>query len=156
MLQNQLLSEISSGGISAEDKDALSAALDSIDATLKGERPSIGSKPPSPGEMQSKVESLISDQVENGSLTSEQAEELKTIFANAMPRGGPGGPGGAPGAGGIGGTSESDESDSSDELADVLSDFIKMLQEAKGSKSYGESGDQLLSSISALIVDYQA
>jgi hypothetical protein len=73
-----------------------------------------------------------------------------------MPRGGPGGPGGAPGAGGIGGTSESDESDSSDELADVLSDFIKMLQEAKGSKSYGESGDQLLSSISALIVDYQA
>ena len=34
LLQNELLSEVSSGAISADDQDALSAALDDIDSTL--------------------------------------------------------------------------------------------------------------------------
>ncbi len=159
MLQNELLSEISSGAISAKDQDALSTALDSIDATLKSGRPSIGGKPPSPDEMKSKVDGLIQGQVDSGALTSEQAEELKSVFANAMPKGGPRGPGGpgvGGGPGGVGGVNESEDSEDSDNLAEILQKFITSLQESKSSASYGESGDKLLSDISSLIVDYKA
>jgi len=47
-LQNELLSEVSSGTISADDQDALSAALDDIDSTLRSQRPEPGSARPSP------------------------------------------------------------------------------------------------------------
>lgn len=158
MLQNELLSSISSGAIQAGDKEALSAALDSIDATLRS-RPAGGGKPPSPDEMKAKIESLIDDQVDSGKLTTDQAEELKNVFANAMPQGGPGGRGGpggpsGPGGGGILGASESE--DESTDVVDLISDFIKLLQEAKGTQGYGEQGDKLLSQISSLVVDYQA
>lgn len=156
MLQNELLSEISSGAISADDQEALSTALDSIDATLKSGRPSIGGKPPSPDEMKSKVDGLIQSQVDSGTLTSEQAEELKTVFANAMPKGGPSGPGGPGGGGGPQGLGSASESDDSDSLVDLLQKFIASLQDSKSSASYGESGNKLLSDISSLIVDYKA
>lgn len=156
MLQKELVSEVSSGAISAEDQDALSSALDSIDATFKSERSVIGGKPPSPDEMKSKIDDLIAGQVESGALTSAQAEELKEVFANAMPQGGRGGPGGPGGPRGAGGVSADEESNSETDVGDLISDFIKLLQEAKGSKSYGESGDALLSEISALVLDYQA
>jgi hypothetical protein len=166
MLQNELVSEVSSGKISATDQDALSAALDSIDATMRSQRPEIGGgKPPSPDEMKAKIEGLIQNQVDSGALTSEQAEELKGIFADAMPQGGPGGPrgpggrggsSGSEGAGGVEGSSDTQASDGSTDVADLLSDFLKLLQESKGSKSYGDSGDALLSDISALLLDYKA
>jgi hypothetical protein len=163
MLQNELASEVSSGKISSADQDALSAALDSIDSSMRGERPAIGGgKPPSPDEMKAKIEGLIQDQVDSGALTAEQAEELKGVFANAMPQGGPGGPrgpggpGGPDSAGGLSDSSDTEASDSSNDVADLISDFIKLLQEAKGSKSYGESGDALISDISSLLVDYKA
>src|SRR3954469_4161740 len=107
MLQNELASEVSSGQISSADKDALSAALDSIDTAMKGQRPAGGGKPPSPDEMQSKISDLIQSQVDSGALTSDQANELKTVFANAMPKGGPGGPGGAGGPPPTDGTDQS-------------------------------------------------
>jgi hypothetical protein len=160
MLQNELLSEVSSGKISAEDQDALSAALDTIDAAMQGSRPSIGGgKPPSPEEMKARIDGLIQEQVDSGALTSEQAEELKGVFANAMPPRGPGGPGGPGGAGmveGIGDVSDTDSSDGTTDVADLIADFVNLLQEAKGSKSYGDGGDALLSDISALLVDYKA
>src|SRR5262245_61195309 len=98
-LQNELLSEVSSGTISADDQDALSAALDDIDSTLRSQRPEPGSARPSPDEMKSKIDDLIAGEVQNGKLTSDQAEELKNVFAKAFshgggPQGGPGGPGG--------------------------------------------------------------
>lgn len=160
MLQNELVSEVSSGKISAEDQDALSAALDSIDASMRGAGPAAGGKPPSPDEMKAKIEGLIQAQVDSGALTSAQAEELKGVFASAMPAGGPRGPGGPGGPGGGGGgaisASETDDSDSSNEIADLIANFVKQLQEAKGSSSYGDSGDALLADISALLVDYKA
>ena len=157
MLQSELVSEVSSGKIGSEDQDALSAALDTIDAAMQASRPAIGGgKPPSRDEMKAKIDGLIQEQVDSGALTSEQAEELKGVFANAMPPRGPGGPGGPNGMAGSDGTSETDNSDGSSDVADLIADFVKMLQEAKGSKSYGESGDTLLSEISALLVDYKA
>jgi hypothetical protein len=162
-LQNELASEVSSGQISSADKDALSAALDSIDTAMKGQRPAGGGKPPSPDEMQSKISDLIQSQVDSGALTSDQANELKSVFANAMPKGGPGGPGGAGGPPPTDGTDQSsdtsqtsDSSSSDDDVAKLLSDFLQSLQDSNSSTSYSQSGDTLLSQISSLVVDYKA
>jgi hypothetical protein len=73
MLQKELLSEVSSGQISSADKDALSAALDTIDTAMKSQGSASGGKPPSPDEMQSKLNDLIQSQVDSGALTSDQA-----------------------------------------------------------------------------------
>src|SRR5262245_12195734 len=140
LLQNELQSEVSSGAISADDQDALSAALDDIDQTLRSQRSQSGSARPSPDEMKSKIDDLIASEVQNGKLTSDQADELKNVFAKAFshgpggaggPQGGPGGPGGPGGAGGScapggsGDASASSDSSSSDQLNQILSDFLK-------------------------------
>jgi hypothetical protein len=164
LLQNELLSEVSSGAISADDQDALSAALDDIDSTLRSQRPEPGSARPSPAEMKSKIDDLIATEVQNGKLTSDQAEELKNVFANAFsqgpdgaggPQGGPGGPGGSCAPGGSGDASAS--SDSSDQLSQLLADFLKLVQQSLSKNStYDASGDTGSASITALVMNYQA
>ena len=89
-LQNELTTEIAAGTIAATDLDPLSAALDSIDQTLKSQRTSdraAGTAPPSPDEMKAKIDDLIAAQVSSGKLTSEQADELKNVFANTFSSG---------------------------------------------------------------------
>ncbi len=89
-MQNELTSEIAAGTIASTDLDALTAALDSIDQTLTSQRGSdraTGTAPPSPDQMKAKIDDLIAAEVTNGTLTSEQAEELKTVFANAFSSG---------------------------------------------------------------------
>jgi hypothetical protein len=164
LLQNELLSEVSSGAISTDDQDALSAALDDIDSTLRSQRPEPGSARPSPSEMKSKIDDLIATEVQNGKLTSDQAEELKNVFANAFsqgpggaggPQGGPGGPGGSCAPGGSGDASAS--SDSSDQLSQLLDDFLKLVQQSLSKNStYDASGDTGSVSITALVMNYQA
>jgi len=164
LLQNELQSEVSSGAVSANDQDALSAALDDIDSTLRSQRPQPGSARPSPDEMKSKIDDLIAGEVQNGKLTSDQAEELKNVFAKAFshgpggaggPHGGPGGPGGPGAPGGTGDPSAS--SDSSDQLNQILSDFLKSIQQSLSkSSTYDASGDTGSVSISALVMNYQA
>jgi hypothetical protein len=164
LLQNELQSEVSSGAVSANDQDALSAALDDIDSTLRSQRPQPGSARPSPDEMKSKIDDLIAGEVQNGKLTSDQAEELKNVFAKAFshgpggaggPHGGPGGPGGPGAPGGTGDASASSES--SDQLNQILSDFLKSIQQSLSkSSTYDASGDTGSVSISALVMNYQA
>jgi len=164
LLQNELQSEVSSGAVSANDQDALSAALDDIDSTLRSQRPQPGSARPSPDEMKSKIDDLIAGEVQNGKLTSDQAEELKNVFAKAFshgpggaggPHGGRGGPGGPGAPGGTGDASAS--SDSSDQLNQILSDFLKSIQQSLSkSSTYDASGDTGSVSISALVMNYQA
>jgi len=157
-LQTELASEVSSGQISSADKDALSAALNTIDSEMKGQRPASGGKPPSSDEMQSKINDLIQSQVDSGALTSDQATELKSVFANAMPQGGPGGPGGAGGPPPSDDSSQSSDSSSSsdDDVTKLLKDFLQSLQNSNSAQSYGSGGDSLVSQISSLIVDYKA
>lgn len=161
-LQDELTSEVSSGTIGAGDQSALSAALTDIDSAMKSQAPSAGSgSPPSPDAMKSKIDDLIANEVSNGKLTSDQADELKNVFAQAF-KGGPGGhggPGGPRGPGGPGGgsadASQSSSSDSSSST--VLSDFLKLLQDSQGSSSsYSSSGDSLISQLKSLLVNYQA
>jgi hypothetical protein len=173
-LQNELTSEISAGTIKSADLDPLSAALDSIDETLKSQRESdqaAGSGPPSPDQMKSKIDDLIASQVSSGKLTSDQADELKNVFASAFASG-PGGPGGPHGhhggpggpGGGAAGAQGSDTSDSDDtssvdsNIQDLLASFLKTLQETmsqtKGYNANSQSQSQSLSA--ALIIDFQS
>ncbi len=175
LLQNELQSEVSSGAISANDQSALSSALDDIHSALKGERQSeraSGAARPTPEQMQSKINDLIANEVQNGTLTSDQAGELKNVFAKAFSHGGdgaggPGGPGGPGGSGGQGGQGEScaaggagdasASSSSSDQLSQVLSDFLKSVQQSLSKNpTYDSSGDTGSVSIAALVVNYQA
>lgn len=178
LLQKELASEVAAGTISSTDQTALSSALDDIDSSLKSERSSAaGSQPPSPDEMKSKIDDLIAGEVSDGKLTSDQADELKNVFANAFSgSGGPGGPGGMGGPGGPGGarghggppprppadsegdtSSTSSSTDSTDsQIQELMAQFLKSLQETLSqSASYGSSG-QSQSFAAALMVDYQA
>ena len=179
-LQTTLESQIASGAIEQTDATALSAALDDIDAALTGERQSgakTGSQPPSPDEMQAKIEALIAAEVESGTLTTDQATELANVFAEAFANGpggqqgpgggrGPGGPGGPGGPKGpppgsaesASGTEDTESTD--DDVAQLIQDFLKLLQEtqsAKNPKSYGADGDSVpTASNAALVLDYQS
>jgi hypothetical protein len=82
-LQNELTSEVQSGTISADDQNALSSALNDIGGSLKSSA-DAGSGPPAPGQIQSTISGLISSEVQNGKLTSDQADELKGVFAKAF------------------------------------------------------------------------
>ena len=168
LLQNELQSEVSSGAVSANDQDALSAALDDIDSALHSQGPQSGGARPSHSEMKSKIDDLIANEVQNGKLTSDQADELKNIFAKAFshghdgadgPQGGPGGPGGPDGSGAPDGTADaSASSSSSDQINQLFSDFLKSVQQSQSkSSTYDASGDTNSSvSISALVMNYQA
>ncbi|MBR1228267.1 hypothetical protein JQ600_25650 [Bradyrhizobium sp. AUGA SZCCT0176] len=178
-LQNELLSEVNSGVISSSDKDALSAALTDIDSAMQSSRASdqASGVRPSPEEMKSKIDDLISSQVSSGKLTSEQATELQGVFKAAFANGpggagGPGGPGGPGGAGGPppggpppadGASSSDDTSSSTTSLDDILKQFLQTLQEslsASSSTSYSATGSSSTSStsasFSALLIDYQS
>lgn len=179
-LQNELLSEISSGSVNATDQSALSSALDTIDAALKSAGESgrnSSSAPPSPDEMQAKITDLINQQVKSGALTSDQADELSSIFANAFkggaggaggaggpPPGGPppgGGPGGAGGGSGSDSTTSSDSSSSSSssssdsDVAKLLAEFLDALQQSASSSGYDANGKSSRTSAS-LVVDFQS
>jgi hypothetical protein len=180
-LQTTLESQIASGAIGQTDATALSTALDSIDATLSGERQSgakSNSQPPSPDQMKSKIDSLMASQVDSGTLTSDQASELSKVFSEAFANG----PGGAQGGGkahgshrghgGAGGpndtptgaadTASSDGTTTSTagDATQMIQDFLKLLQETQSSKSpqsYAASGDSVsTASNAALVLDYQS
>lgn len=80
LLQTELSSEVSSGEISSTDATALSSALKDIDTALKSQ----SSSGTSAGDVKSKVDDLIDAEVKDGKLTSEQASELKNVFAQAF------------------------------------------------------------------------
>lgn len=81
----RISSAASAGEISATDKTALTTALDSIDSTLS----SAGTASGSGTSMKDRIDSLIEQQVSKGTLTDDQAAELKTLFAQGAPGNGP-------------------------------------------------------------------
>lgn len=173
LLKQELTKEVSAGKVSSTDQTALSSALDDIDSALKSgssssSSSSTSSTPPSPKEMQSKIDDLIQSEVDSGKLTSDQASELKNVFANAFS----GGPGGAGGAGGPPPgpppsddsssdttSSTSSSSSSSSQVEELLKKLLEALQSSNSSttSSYGASGTSSSSSTSkSLVVDFSA
>jgi hypothetical protein len=167
-LQQELQAELTSGKISSGDQDALSAALDSIDQSMQADRGSASSGTrPSPDDMKSKIDDLISAQVSSGTLTSDQADELKGVFEAAFADGpgGARGAGGPPPGGGPGGPPPSDNSDDTDgttDINDIMQQFLNSLKqslEASTSSSYSASGitaSGTTASFTALLVDYKS
>jgi hypothetical protein len=169
MMDSRISAAVSAGSISSTDQDALETALDSIDSSLSTDR-SSGTKPS--GDMKSKIDSLIDKQVQDGTLTDDQASELKSFFAQGPGgSGGPGGPGGPGGAGGPPPSSASDTSDDDDTTTstadattkqlDTLITFLEKLRESvssgvysDGSSSSGSSSSS--SSNSGLLIDTTA
>jgi hypothetical protein len=79
-LQNELTSEVSSGTISSSDQSALSSALTDINSALQSD---ASSSPPSPSDMESKIDGLIAQEVQNGKLTSDQAKaDSSSLYSN--------------------------------------------------------------------------
>ena len=90
-LQAQLGTEIQAGSVKASDADALTTALGAIDSKLKEGRGQDASPTrPDPASFEARIDDLIANQVSSGSLTSDQADELKTVFSAAAPGNGPG------------------------------------------------------------------
>ena len=94
-LQDELQSEVNSGAINSSDQDALASALSDLDSAMQASRASdeASGTRPAPGDIKSKIDNLINDQVSSGKLTSDQATELQGIFKSAFANG-PGGAGG--------------------------------------------------------------
>jgi hypothetical protein len=171
-LQQELQSEVSDGTISSSDQSALTTALQDIDNSLQQSRSSdqsSGTRPSRDG-LKSKIDDLISTEVSNGTLTSDQATELKGVFQSAFAKGprGAGGPppGPPPSDDGSSDSSSSTDSTSSSSTesstAKILEQFLQALQQSQSSSSsssYGASGTTSSSSgsdFSALLIDYQS
>ena len=93
-LQAELQSEVNSGAVSSSDQSALSSALTDINSSLQsGASASSSTSNTSPGDIQSKINSLIQGEVSSGKLTADQATELQGVFQNAFANG-PGSTGG--------------------------------------------------------------
>src|ERR1700761_5266125 len=92
LLQAELQSEVNSGAVSSSDQSALSSALTDINSALQGgganSSSGSGSPPANPGDIKSKIDGLIANEVSSGKLTSQQATELQGVFQNAF-AGGP-------------------------------------------------------------------
>jgi len=168
LLKKELAKEVSSGSISSTDQTALTSALTDIDSALKGGASSSSSSassstPPSPDQMKSKIDDLIQSEVSSGKLTSDQATELKSVFANAF-SGGPGGAGGPPPSSDSSSTSGSSSTDSSSssstsDVQDLLKKLLEALQSSnsKSTSSSYSSGGTTSSSTTAsksLVLDY--
>lgn len=96
LLKSTLQTQVSSGAVASDDESALSSALDSIDASIRASR---GSQSKEAGDPKSKIDSLIDAQVNAGSMTSDQADELRGVFSAAFgsrPEGAGGPPPGPP------------------------------------------------------------
>ncbi|MCA1426627.1 MULTISPECIES: hypothetical protein [unclassified Bradyrhizobium] len=154
-LQQELQSQVSTGAISSSDQSALSTALTDIDTALQQSRSS--GAPPSKDEMQSRIEDLISSEVSNGTLTSEQAEELKSVFQSAF-TGGPGGPPPDDGSSDSTTTDSTSSSSTDQTTAEILQQFLEALQQSQSSaSSYGANGSSTgNSSLAALLIDYKS
>lgn len=157
-LQKALDAEISSGTIQESDRGALENALDAIDQAMRSNRPTEDSgRPSSPQDMRQKLADLVDERVEAGTLTSDQVDELKELFASAAPRGGPGGPPPPTPEGEETEDAASSTTSSSTYIAKLLEEFLKQLQEKKSSATaYDTGGTTNSSSSTALVLDTEA
>jgi hypothetical protein len=161
-LQKELESEVASGSVSTSDASALATALDAIDETMKADATGASSGTrPNPGDMEKKISALIDQQVEDGTLTSDQADELKTLFQKSAESGGPRGASGPPPPPPSGGEETSGETDATsltaDDLTQLLQAFLAHVKQATGSTTgYATDGTAATSTPTALVLDQTA
>ncbi len=147
-MQSQLSAQVEAGAITEDDSDAMLVALEAIHDDMAPEG-GPSSEPPSQEEMQEKLEGLLSEQVEAGTLTQEQADELSAMFESGE-MGPPPPPGGAPMAPPPSEASGESSTDSENLVA-------KLLEELSSSETsgYSQTGDTTTTA-SSMLVDYLA
>jgi hypothetical protein len=172
-----IASQVSAGKISSTDQTALTSAVDDIDSSLSGgvSSSSSSTKRLAPSDLKSRIDDLIGNEVSNGTLTSDQAATLKSVFAQGgedSGQGGVGGPGGPPPgpppSGQGSGNASSDDSTSSTDASgsastatstsDLLASFIQQLQATQSqTSSYSASGSNGGSRLtSAILLNFEA
>ncbi|WP_375464518.1 hypothetical protein [uncultured Methylobacterium sp.] len=168
--------EVSSGAITATDATALTTAVEAIDASLQADGASGGSTASGtstearldPSGAKDRIDGLIADQVTGGTLTSDQAATLKSLFAQGDGEGGGtriggygrGGPPAAPpsdaaddasspsGTGSTGGSTSSSD--------DLLASFIQQLKASQSGGGYAQGGSSSTrANPSALLFDFE-
>ncbi|QJU58948.1 hypothetical protein HL653_15275 [Sphingomonas sp. AP4-R1] len=161
-----LQSAVSAGSVKSTDQSALSSALDDIDAAMKSSGPPAAGT--SPSAMKTKVEGLIDQEVSDGKLTSDQATELKSVFAQAASKmGHHHGAGGPPPIDDGTGTTATDatatdataSTDSTKSAIDQLISFLQTLEKSVSSSStYGATGTSTASTSSptSMLIDQLA
>lgn len=149
-IQSKLSEQVSAGEITSDDMDAMLSALEAIHDDMAPEATS-STEPPSKEDMQSKLESLLSEQVEEGALTQDQADELSAMFES----GDMGPPPPPPGEGPMGPPPSGDMSASSGEDSEDL--VQKLLAQLSASQASGYSASGFTTSTAgSLLVDYTA
>ena len=140
---SNLKSQVEAGEITSEDQDAMLEALDAIHAErMEAGPPPPGSTPPSQEEMQANFETLLSDQIEAGTIDQDQADKLLEMFEDGELGGPPaGGPPPPPG-----------ESAGGSSLEDLMNSILAQLQSGS---NYDDSGDQSSSSIASFLADFR-
>ncbi|NEU14564.1 hypothetical protein G3T14_20940 [Methylobacterium sp. BTF04] len=178
-----IASQVSAGKISSTDQTALTSAVDDIDSSLTSGASSGSSstKRLAPSDLKSRIDDLIGNEVSNGTLTSDQATTLKSVFAQGGKGSGQGGGGGVGGPGGPppgpppsgqgSDDASSDDSTSSTDASgsasttstatstsDLLASFIKQLQATQSqTSSYSASGSNGSSRLtSAILLNFEA
>jgi len=139
---SNLSAQVDAGEITAEDQDAMMEALDAMHAErMENGPPEPGRTPPSQEEIQANFESMLSEQVEAGTLDREQADHLAEMFEE--------GELGRPPEGQGPQTPQGSEGGSMDEL---MSAILSQLQSGSG---YDGSGEQS-GGVASLLADYTA
>eukprot|EP00903_Cladosiphon_okamuranus_P001965 g1963.t1 len=133
---SNLSAQVEAGEITAEDQDAMMEALDAIHAERKETgRPEPGSTPPTREEMQANFESMLSEQVEAGTLDQDQADHLAEMFEDGElgrpPKEGP-------------------RNGQSGQMEELMSAILSQLQSGA---TYDGSGEQS-GSVASLLADY--
>lgn len=159
-LQDTLSTSLQSKGLSAEKSSSISSELENVVKSAMGS----GSSPADPASVREALEKQLTQDVEAGTLTQEEADQVRTAldeFESQMaanrPSGPPPGPppgGGAPPAGGSEETSETEEEDETEKTA--LEELLEKLQEANQGNDTSKAKDYLTQLMSSGLVDIKA
>ncbi|KQP31057.1 hypothetical protein ASF49_10760 [Methylobacterium sp. Leaf104] len=168
---DRIAAQTASGSISSTDQTALDTAVDTIDAALKSSdgAGAAGQARLAPEDMKTRIDDLIGQQVQSGSLTSEQARTLKSVLGGESGGSSVAGVGGRSGGHHHGGPPPVDDdqasagaqTDATDASAqstnDLLTTFVKQLQSRQDQTSpYGSGGARTnTASASALLMNFK-
>ncbi|KMO18786.1 hypothetical protein [Methylobacterium platani] len=141
-LLDQISAQQQAGSLSATDADALTGAVQDIDQSISGAS-GTGSSDLAPSQAKGRMDDLIGAEVDKGTLTSDQATTLKGMLSSHGAGDRHGGPGGAPPADAVAATGSADATSGSSSASDLLSSFLKQLQDGQNqtqASGYGGSG----------------
>ncbi|MET1411580.1 hypothetical protein ABVF61_04890 [Roseibium sp. HPY-6] len=138
-----LEAKVETGEISAEDSEAMLSALDAMHEERKASGlPDFSSGPPSKEEIAAKFDTLLSDQVDAGALSQDQADQLSALFEE----------------GEIGPKARFGDLANSggQDLNALIQEFMaSVLEQVQTGTSYDESGETSSSNAASLLADFK-